>query len=425
MVRDYDIPGDYALNKESVEAFVLWSNKPDSQLVQKKEWFVSHSNTYKNFGPYWLELAKDYYNLKDYQQCLTSIREYETVSTRIVRKDIDYAKIIPLAILSAKETMKDKDYIEFADRYCSAILANTKDTDWSLHYFAAQIYLDLYSLTKNKSYLDKAYKIAFDNIIILVDEQKELNKKYLSKVEEVKADQDATKREIEEIKKYNELIKKERKTALPPVNEALYLNCDLLFALAEKREISEEERDKIDAILHENRERIFLTESLDNRFWFKDRFAVIKDMLQNNSDTVFLAKLLNNVEKLKDASSEIYSNHFETTYEHKELSLPASCVTDRSRVNVTVSGPSGTTIFDDWEVLEVIRPKNSNDCSQFTVKYQSKEARDYKYQAGETVTIKVTPIEDKPDEYIEFTYNTVAVKNYFLFDGVAFEREEK
>ena len=70
------------------------------------------------------------------------------------------------------------------------------------------------------------------------------------------------------LKGYNKLLNEERKTALPPVNEALYLNCELLFALAEEKEISATEQRKVDAILHEDGANLFLTSALDARFWF-------------------------------------------------------------------------------------------------------------------------------------------------------------
>ncbi|MCM1122601.1 MAG: hypothetical protein NC416_08460 [Eubacterium sp.] len=257
MVRDYDLPGDHALNQESVESFVLWSNKPDSQLVSKIAWLESHQDTYKEFGLYWLEIAKDYYNANEYEKCLAAINQYKAVSTRIFRKDIDYATVLPMAIISAKETKGESDYVKMTDQYCAEILTNTKDADWSLKYFVAQAYLDLYAITKESLYLDKAYKIALDNVIILVDEQRALNDSYLAEIQEEKADKDATKREKKEVKEYNKLIKEERKVALPPVSEALYLNCDLLFALAEKRNISSAERSKISSILHENGDSIF------------------------------------------------------------------------------------------------------------------------------------------------------------------------
>ena len=92
----------------------------------------------------------------------------------------------------------------------------------------------------------------------LVDEQKELNAKYLADLNEAEPSKTATKREKEEIKQYNKMLKAERKVALPPVSEALYLNCDLLFALANELNISSSEKRKIDSILHEKDESIFL-----------------------------------------------------------------------------------------------------------------------------------------------------------------------
>lgn len=105
MVRDYDLPGDYALNDESVEAFVSWTAKEN--LVSKISWLESNQKTYEQFGPYWLELVKDYYDAENYVQCLDSLNHYEKVSTRIFRKDLDYAQVLPMAIISARETMSE------------------------------------------------------------------------------------------------------------------------------------------------------------------------------------------------------------------------------------------------------------------------------------------------------------------------------
>lgn len=394
MVRDYDLPGDYALSAEAVSSFVSWSGKPDSQLVGKIAWFESHKSTYQEYGPYWLEMAKDYYNSGEYEKCLDAIKEYEAVSTRIFRKDIDYATALPMAIVSAKETMDKAEYIKTADQYCSTILANIKDADWSLRYFAAQIYMDLYALTKENSYLDKAYKAAFDNVVVLVEEQKTLNSAYVAEVKEEKADKNASKREKKEIKEYNKLMKEERKIALPPVSEALYLNCDLLFALANKMNIPESKKNQIDSILHENGENIFLTQALDDRFWFGKTASVL------NSDEI------------------------EVSFDGTKLTVPATCVTDRSIITVTVKSSNGNTVLDDWTVTNVKRPKNSTP-SEYIVYFESKKGKDHKYQPGETVSIKVIPVAESQDEFIEFTYNVVGVKVAFVFNGTKFERVYK
>ena len=395
MVRDYDIPGDYALNKGAVDNFVSWSGKPDSQLERKISWFETNQDTYSQFGPYWLEMAKDYYNYEDYSKCLDAVKHYESISTRIFRKDIDYATVLPMAIIAAKETMNKDDYVKCATDYCELIHENTEDKDWTLRYFVAQIYMDLYSLTKNDSYMDEAYKIARENVVVLVDEQKELNSTYLADIKESKADKDATKREKEEVKKYNKLIKEERKIAVPPVSEALYLNSDLLFALAQKRNIDTTEKRKIEAILHENGENIFLTKALDDRFWFDNMSESI------DTDTI------------------------KVSYDENSFTIPASCVTDRSIIKVNITGSNGTTTLDDWTVSEVKRPKGSKDCSDFIVSFKSKTGRNYKYKDGETVTITVTPVEETSDEHMDFTYNVIETKKAVIIKDVKFERATK
>lgn len=392
MVRAYDLPGDYALNKGAVEDFVAWSSKPDSQLVRKISWLETNQSTYAEFGPYWLELAKDYYNHNDYDKCLKSIQKYEKISTRIFRKDVDYAQTLPMAIIAAKETMSEEKYVELAEKYCATIHSNTDDEDWEIRYFTAQIYMDLYSITKDKTYIDNAYKNVRENVVVLVDEQKSLNEAYLADVVETKAPSGATKREKNEVKSYNKLMKEERKVAVPPVSEALYLNCDLLFALADKEKINETEKNDLEEILHENGGNLFLTQALDDRFWFNHE-----------------------AEKLNEDNISI-------TFEGDKVTIPASLVTDRSNIVITVTNGDETKTISDWEVKEVKRPKKSQKCEEFEVTYISKEADDYEYASGEKITISITPVEESPDEHIDFSYKVVPVKKVFVFNGVEFER---
>ena len=256
-----------------------------------------------------------------------------------------------------------------------------------------QIYLDLYKNTKNKNYLDAAFDIVYDNVNELTEEQKTLNATYLAAVEEKKTEDDATKRQKEEVKQYNKMLKENRKVELPPVSEALYLNCDFLFALVDERGVSAKERNNIEAILHENGDNIFLTTALDNRFRF------------NDSKIAFEAKDLN------------------VEFDGEELRVPASCVTNRSTVSIVISGASGTTTIDDWTVKSVERPKNSDDVSQFTVTYTSETAKKYKYSGGDSINISVIPVAESPEEVICFKYKVVPVKKLLVFNSIDFERE--
>lgn len=395
MVRDYDLPGDYALNKESVEDFVSWSSKPESSLVSKIEWLESHDDTYREFGPYWLELAKDYFNSGNYKKCLKSIKKYETVSTRIFRKDIDYAMALPMAIVSAKETMKPSEYRKTADKYCATILSNTKDSDWSVRYFVAQIYMDLYAISKDKKYINEAYDIAVDNVNVLVSSQKDFNDAYLKDLEKVEPGKNATKREKKEIKAYNKQAKEERKIAMPPVNEALYLNCDMLFGLAEEKKIKDSQKKKIDAILHEDGNSLFLTKVLDDRFWFEK-----------------------NEKKLDTSKIDI-------EFDGDSMVVPGTCVSDRTVIKVAVNGSKGKTWINDWAVTDVDRPKEFKDCSEFVAAFKSKTGKDYDYKEGETVTVYVITVKDSPKKYVDFKYKVVAEKKAFVFNGVGFERITK
>ena len=51
MVRENNLPGDYSLNEESVQAFVSWKN--NTNLVRKIAWPETNQSVYSQFGPYW------------------------------------------------------------------------------------------------------------------------------------------------------------------------------------------------------------------------------------------------------------------------------------------------------------------------------------------------------------------------------------
>lgn len=392
IVRKYNIPGDYTLNNEDIEDFVSWSNKTDKRLTSKIEWFETHESKYQYFGSYWLELAKDYYNDSNYEKCLDSINEYEKINTRIYRKNIDYANVLPMVILSAKEVKEPEEYKEIAEEYCKVIENNTNDSNWDLRYFVAQIYMDLYNIDQNEQYLNNAYKIILNNVNNLVEEQTELNSTYLNPIVEVKAEKDAAKSTKNEIKNYNKLIKEERKIALPPVSEALYLNSELLFALADKINVSISEKKKIDKILHGNGEVLFLTESIDNQFYFTSNTT-------NQDDINF-------------------------TYSGDEFTIPANYVADRTTVKVTVKNNDKTTVFEDYAVEKVKRPKNSIDCSEFTVTYKSDLVKKYKFADGDVITIEILPTGEE-NSLIKFTYKAVVKKKLKVMSETTFEKVEQ
>ncbi|MBR3275658.1 MAG: hypothetical protein IKG08_03485, partial [Eubacterium sp.] len=165
---------------------------------------------------------------------------------------------------------------------------------------------------------------------------------------------------------------------------------DLLFDLAERLKITPDEQNRIDAILHENGDRLFLTQALDRRFSFNGPQGPDADAI-------------------------------EAEFDSKTLKLPADCVTERSVVKAEITGGSGTVVLDDWITDSVERPQNA-DVSEFEVTYKSQTGKSYKYRAGDTVTVTVIPLEELPDEQLEFRFNAVSVRKFLFFKGVKFER---
>ena len=394
MVRENSLPGEYALNENAVNDFVEWKDK--TNLTSKIQWLESNESTYEKFGPFWLELAKSYYESEEYDKCLDAIKKYEGISVKIFRKDYDYAEALPMAIVSAKEIRDKNVYIQTAREYSEVILSNADGENWALRYFVAQIYLDLYKQTGSKEYLQKAYDIALNNVNVLVESQKELNLAYLSDIQEVFVNKEAEDedREKKEVKQYNKLLKAQRKVELPPVDEALYLNCDLLFALAEQLDISVDEQKKIDAILHENGEPVFLTQALDEKFWFES------------------------------ADKKLDVQNIDIDFDGKTLKIPAVCIADRSRITVSVDGSSGNQTFQDWTVKKVYRPKGA-DCSDFIVIFTSETAKKYKYESGDKIAVQITPVAESADEILEYDYKATVIQKAFAFKTISFERAAK
>lgn len=385
MVRDNSLPGDYALSEKAVKEFVEWKNK--TNFASKIQWFENKKETYAQFGPYWLELAKSYYNTGKYEKCLNSITEYEKISTRIFRKDYEYAEVLPIAMIAAKEVKEQSTYVKLANKYAEKIIENTDDDDWTLRYFVAQIYVDLYRETQDKTYINKSYDIVLNNVNVLVENQKKLNKIYLEDVQKKEVPDGATDQQKKDIKNYNKLLKDKRKKELPPVDKALYLNCDMLFALAEKLNISLQEQDKINSILHEGGEKLFLIDVLDEKFKYNTEKSNVDD--------------------------------YDITFKGKELRIPVSDIAECSALQVKINGKEK---INDWKVSKVKRSKGT-DCSDFVAIFKSKKARKYKYKDKDKITVQITPVEGSKEDKIKVNYIAVATKKAFVLKAIKFREE--
>ena len=389
-----DLPAEargVTLSEEAVQNFVSWKNNPN--VISRIRWLESNQKTYQFFGDYWLELADSYYSQDNYERCLYAISRYEELDNSIFRYDGRFAQTLPYAIISAQETMTGDELEETVARFASLIIENTKHEEWSLRYFAAQSYMNLYAITSDKTYLQKAYDIALDNVNVLVSKQYDLNETYLADLVEMTADKNATKEEKDSAKAYNKLMNEQRGTELPPVYEPLLLNCELLFALADKLNISDKEKEEIDTILHPNNEEwLFLNSPLDERFTFSAEISF------PNPEEWFVE----------------YDNftRLHTFY------APALLITDNTAIKIEGTAAGRPYVLDDWKVVEVDRNK-SNDISDFVVKLECNTDYDVKAVVGDTATVTVTIPGTEGSESI-YTYHLVAQKGQFVVKWIEF-----
>ena len=380
MVNEHSLPGDLTLTENSVEELVRWRNNPN--VVGRIQYLESNQKAYQSYGGYWLALSESYYENGDYAKCLEALDFYESMEVHIFRKDYDLARILPFAISAADEVLDGEDYINAVSHYTQLLLDNTENSNWALRYFAAQAYVDLYGKTQDESCLRKAYAVALDNINYLVAEQREMTAVYLAPVKEAETPEKATKDEKNQIKVYNKMLRENRKRELAPVSEPLLLNCELLFALAGELNLSEKEQNKVDSILHQNGEPVFLVEPLDARYWFSD------------------------------ALQQRTAEEIEIEFGGTAIILPVTCVTDQASITVSVKEKDATeaVVLTDWKVDKVERV-SKDDVSSFRVAFTSKEARKHSWAPDAEITVDVAPRADFDFEPYHFEYTTHGTKN--------------
>ncbi len=353
IVRQYNLPGELALNESAINKFVECKN--NTNIHQQIQFLESNQNTYKSFGNYWLLLAECYYKNNEYEKCLDSIEEYEKLNSGIFRKDYNLAKTIPLAIASASEIQTKSEYIRSAEKYLELIITNTECDEWQLRYFAAIMYVDLYSRTKNDKYLESAYDLSLNNVNYLTAKQSEINNAYIADLTELTVPKDATKSEKKKIKAYNKAISEKRETELPEIYEPLAINCDLLFSVADKLKLTQLEKDRIDGILSGSENPAFLTKPVNNLFSFNSKKIIVN-----------------------------------ASYDKNKLTLPVYCVSEGAKIKVTVSNGDKNVIYDDWKIDKVERPKKDKDnFLNFTATYTSEKAGDYKWNKESKVKIEI------------------------------------
>ena len=372
-------------------------------VQQKIRRLESEVKSYKLLGNYWLELADCYFETSQYQKCLDCIDSYRKLSIEIFTKDHSFVRLLPKAIVSAQEVYKNdtKKYVSVIDGFAQTIMDNTEVKEWSIRYFAAQVYMDLYTKTNDPNYLEKSYNIAYDNVAVLIDEQKKINSTYMADVKEETIsepnykymDEDQKKEaekeykaEKKRLKKYNDSLKEARKTELPSLYEPLIVNCDLLFALANKLNISDKEKSEIEAILQTKTRGVFVNEPINNYFSFTNQ----------KSDT--------SIEIKKD-----------------KILIPVTLLADCSHLTATIKSGSELLDIDDFVISNVDR-KEKNNIDSFIATYTSKEVKKHKWNQGDMFSIEIT--NDGIGDPLVLKYKLVEYKENFIgSDTMIFEQQ--
>lgn len=362
------------------------------EVYRKIERLTSKEDAYKLFGNYWLELASCYFESENYEKCLNCISKYEDLGIDIFRQDFNIVPLLPKAITAARETYSEKEYISYAQKFADAIIENSSDKDWSVRYFAAQTYMDLFAKTNNQAYLEKAYKVIKENVNLLIDKQQDLNKTYLSDVqketlgekESKKLSKKELKAEQKRIDAYNDSLEEARKTELPPLYEPLVLNCHLLFALANELKIDNSEKTVINKILQTETNGVFLSDAVNDKYCF-------------------------------DTTPKDYSINLKKD----KVIVNANLLTQGSTIKITVVDGKETTVFDDFNIKSVNRTGKTVD--SFEAQYDSKKMRSYKWSSNAKIKVEIS--NGKSFETVVLNYKVKEHKGNWIFpDSVTFEK---
>ena len=399
MTNKFKLPDDLTLNMNNVGEFISIKQEknPRSRIISLEE----KKEEYQGLAEYWLVLAQSYYDQgiskngtsEDFAKCLDAVETYLALPVSILRKDRPLAKVLPMAIAAAEETMDGEDYIATAGKYAQLIFDNTETNDWELRYFAALTYAELYERTSDAKYLNMAYRIARLNVNYLVKTQRTMNSSYLEEVQvqpvpTPKVPKKPTTEEqqkIDDITQYNTQLENERKVALPPIYEPLLLNCELLLGISQNMAFSSSMNQELDEVLHQDETAIFMVPTVDNLYCF----GVAP-------------------EPISEADIEINFDSGE------EILIPARYLSEGFSVKVTITNPETreSSVFEDWSVTSVDR-KDKQDIATFTAKLKSESIKGFKYKIGMKVKIEVISASNCTPQELTFNYDVISTKDVF------------
>jgi hypothetical protein len=261
VARRNNLGASDTLNEESIDHFVNYCL--DENLERRRQSLETNRRLYEKYAPYYLELAKVYYELEMYQECIGAAARYEAVKAPIFRKDYDYAAVLPKVIISGAY-MYDltEAYADFAGKYLDDLVANTTPANWESRYFAAQTYINLAAIENSRSNLERAYTVLLDNVTFLSKQQEERITAYLKPVDET-IQNNLSKEQKQQREKVIKELKEARKTETPPLLEPLLVNYRALLMVMDELDTPEQERGRVNAML----DKAFIIPALRHAFF--------------------------------------------------------------------------------------------------------------------------------------------------------------
>lgn len=158
--------------------------------------------------------------------------------------------------------------------------------------------------------------------------------------------------EKKRVKEYNRALKEKRKTELPSLYQPLVVNCELMFALSDKMELSQSEKKEIEDILATATNGTFIVKPINDMYSF------------GNKDNTY---------------------SFEFTKD--EMIIPVNLLTSEAKITVTVD-ENGTKNTYDCSVVKVERKGDTIDT--YYAHVSNKELKKYKWSVDSKVTVDIT-----------------------------------
>ena len=109
----------------------------------------------------------------------------------------------------------------------------------------------------------------------------------------------------------------------------------------------------------------------------------IKSKTEDNKSVFWTLPIRNHFSFQPDKSIRVNAE-----YKEDELTLPVSCVSEGSKIKVTVTSGDQYIVYEDWKIDEVDRSKNGFE--EYKVTYESDRADKCKWHENSIVEVEIT-----------------------------------